>query len=1195
MGVSSLENSHPQVVSNSLTRGKSARSSRRYKFEAALSFAGEDRTHAESLFRELRKRGLRVFYDTDRQASLWGKDSREFEQIYSSQTRYVIPFISKSYVQKDWTQFEFDTAKREQKKRGSEFILPVRLDDSRLLGLPDQVVIIDARERSIAQIARLVIEKCHAIRSRNPDNRQRTIRNISVNLLAPEARRALGLIAAAAVPLPVKYFEKLLPKYNWRRLIRTLRRAGLVHHNENFLRLSKPASQAMRADPEERKRSTEAWIDRLRPLGSHIDMAVFLSLHLLTALRFEEAGRAAVDVAQYTSLGFWNQVYLALLSRLARRRAFSKMTRGTQVQLLNSLGIRLCEAGRHREALRRFAQLNQLSRKYRNSWGVGQSLINAGVAAVGLGDQGKAEKFYASATAHAKRSRDQMLLGRALSNLAQLCENRDLGRAESLLEESLKAKAAARDLQGLAVGSAVRGAFAVTRGDFALAAHWYGEASRAAARLGLRYEHALCTYNHGRALQDGGRMAAALRLYEKARRLAADDDYGDILVLSLNALGAGAFETRQYRKVESVARELLAVAARTKNREYELSAFHMLAVSSLTRRGKLQSAAKFRATINRARAYDAPEWVIRCIIDSTRERTRRGIGSPDLARLRRTANAEAAAGHQRIAAGLWKMVGRNSAFTDNERDASSAYAAAEKCLSLSPDSAAAKLELYREWYGRSWQARRYGEAIKLLGILEDAAKQSGFKAEVVAAMDQRGVCLQELGKHADAEALHRASATAAERLGNDHQQERSLNNLGETLRFLGRDEEAVRVLGDSEKISRRARRLESAISTAHNRALALESLGKFEEAGRTLRHCRDEAANHLFWYEHVRAREGLANLAWTKGKVLTALHLYQQVMSEARKRGIRALEPRIALNLSRLLSARKEWRAGLRLLEKFRPQFDQFVNAHLYFQTLANLYDKCGHPRDAAVAWSAAKSRAKAIGDAEAESYCASQETRALEQNRNSKSSDIALRSALKTERDPRRRTILLIQRLLTTKSKSVAQRSCDEALRLCTEHSLHDQKKHLYLLVGDKDLNGNYRSKLNAFKAYAMGMISTAEADFAGLEEVVSHIVLRIAIDSPVKEEELERLINDLTSHLPAELTNATEASRLLLWPFHLAKQIAPFREQPQRLLTVLQSLTRPKSIDRYLAEFQMVIGREKHQQRDFSHHSSKAKRSWD
>ncbi len=433
----------------------------------------QDGEFAESLFRKLTRSGLDVFYDAHRQATLWGKDSREFERIYSSQARFVIPLISKDYVHKDWTQFEFETAKREQKNRRSEFILPVRLDDSRLLGLSDQVVTIDARQYSVAQIAKFFIEKCRSIRRRAAQNGRRTVRKISVDLLTPQARHALGLIAAAAVPLPVEYFEKLFQKYNWRRLVKMLRRAGLVHSNDQLLRLSEPVSKAVRADPEEVRRSTEAWIERLRPLRSHIDTAAFLSLHLLTALRFDEAARVAVDIAQYTSLGSWNRIYLLLLSRLACHSAFSKLSRGTQVQLLNSLGIRLCEAGRHREALQRFAQLNRLSRTFGNSWGIGQSLINAGVAAIGLGDRAKAEKFYISAIAHAKRSRDQMLLGRALSNLAQLYESRDLGRAESLLEESLKAKAAARDLQGLAVGSAVRGGFAVARGDFALAARWY--------------------------------------------------------------------------------------------------------------------------------------------------------------------------------------------------------------------------------------------------------------------------------------------------------------------------------------------------------------------------------------------------------------------------------------------------------------------------------------------------------------------------------------------------------------------------------------------------------------------------------------------------------------------------------------------------------------------------------------------------
>jgi len=98
--------------------------------------------------------------------------------------------------------------------------------------------------------------------------------------------------------LPVKYFEKLFKSYNWHSLIKTLQRVGLLHRNDRLVRLRESLSKAIRADPEELKRFTQAWIDRLHPLRSHTDTAAFLSLHLLSARRFEDAARVAVDIAQ---------------------------------------------------------------------------------------------------------------------------------------------------------------------------------------------------------------------------------------------------------------------------------------------------------------------------------------------------------------------------------------------------------------------------------------------------------------------------------------------------------------------------------------------------------------------------------------------------------------------------------------------------------------------------------------------------------------------------------------------------------------------------------------------------------------------------------------------------------------------------------------------------------------------------------
>ena len=78
-----------------------ARTNREFKYHAALSFAGEAREVAERIFREASKRGLMLFYDKDNTAQLWGRDHKELENVYSTETRYVIPIISKSYPKKD--------------------------------------------------------------------------------------------------------------------------------------------------------------------------------------------------------------------------------------------------------------------------------------------------------------------------------------------------------------------------------------------------------------------------------------------------------------------------------------------------------------------------------------------------------------------------------------------------------------------------------------------------------------------------------------------------------------------------------------------------------------------------------------------------------------------------------------------------------------------------------------------------------------------------------------------------------------------------------------------------------------------------------------------------------------------------------------------------------------------------------------
>jgi len=301
------------------------------------------------------------------------------------------------------------------------------------------------------------------------------------------------------------------------------------------------------------------------------------------------------------------------------------------------------------------------------------------------------------------------------------------------------------------------------------------------------------------------------------------------------------------------------------------------------------------------------------------------------------------------------------------------------------------------------------------------------------------------------------------------------------------------------------------------------------------------------------------------------VRLYVRAQRESRKRQILELAPRIALNFARLLHVQNKPKTAIRTLEPLRTRFDSSSDAYQYFGTLAELYEDAGRMRDAAIAWNTAKVRADAVGNQEYASYCAAKKSRSLAKLGKAKLSQQALVGALKTEQDPARRANLLIQRLellIGGKSSRDAQGAFDEALRICKEHQLHEQKSELYLLVGDHGLSRTYLEKLNAFKAYTMAMLSAVEGGMAGLGKVAPHILFKIAsADSPLRDDEIARLVHDLKKHLSTEAPNTKHVAKFLLWPFDLALRLFPFRKQPRRFLAAVQTLAGPKNITRYLA----------------------------
>jgi len=111
--------------------------SRERPVDFALSYAGPDEAVAREVSRRLQELGFQVFFARERSHLLVGLDGESlFEKLFLT-ARQVVVFISAHYKERDWTRFEWDVIR--ERDPINRFI-PVRLDDSKILGLPSNIL-----------------------------------------------------------------------------------------------------------------------------------------------------------------------------------------------------------------------------------------------------------------------------------------------------------------------------------------------------------------------------------------------------------------------------------------------------------------------------------------------------------------------------------------------------------------------------------------------------------------------------------------------------------------------------------------------------------------------------------------------------------------------------------------------------------------------------------------------------------------------------------------------------------------------------------------------------------------------------------------------------------------------------------------------------------------------------------------------
>lgn len=547
-----------------------------FEYDVAISYAGEDKRRAGRLARELEAGGARVFIDRKRKASLWGKDKSEFERVYSTATRFVIPLISENYVGKEFCQFEFEVAKQEEKKRSGEFILPVRLDDARQEGLTADTYYLDYREETSGSIARTFAEKL-----RLGDDRVRTGTDVSDDTSGPELvvldserRYHLGLLALSFFPLPIGNMNTLFREINWAREFRYFRRKGLLTKSAGGWQMPERIRKAFLQNKDESSKINADWITALAPHANHPDTALALSSHLLMSDSPEGAVIILTDIALALDSGIWNAIYVNVLESLESNLLPKSLCSESWVRLRNALGVCMARAGRNDEAIRLFDRVRRQALRIGDEWAVVQALINSGVAHYQSGDMTAAAKTYRKCIKRAEMNGDVFNQARSMNNLAQLIIDDDPECARQLMEQSLSLKKEIGDRQGIVGSYLALGNLLVHLRDLKSALRWFDRAEKKAKKLDLRFERSSALINIGSVESDLGHHKRACTLYAEAQTIATEEEFAYPLALALRNQAMLRAQLGQNRAAQELFEKLADAHKHAQNDEGYVSAVH---------------------------------------------------------------------------------------------------------------------------------------------------------------------------------------------------------------------------------------------------------------------------------------------------------------------------------------------------------------------------------------------------------------------------------------------------------------------------------------------------------------------------------------------------------------------------------------------------------------------------------------------
>jgi hypothetical protein len=112
------------------------------EFDVILSFAGAERAYARAIYDVASANGLQVFLDEEFQHEIWGKNLVEYlDKTYRERGLFVLALLSQAYREKAFTKVERRAAFDRMINESAEYLLPVKVDDSWVDGLPKAMML----------------------------------------------------------------------------------------------------------------------------------------------------------------------------------------------------------------------------------------------------------------------------------------------------------------------------------------------------------------------------------------------------------------------------------------------------------------------------------------------------------------------------------------------------------------------------------------------------------------------------------------------------------------------------------------------------------------------------------------------------------------------------------------------------------------------------------------------------------------------------------------------------------------------------------------------------------------------------------------------------------------------------------------------------------------------------------------------